>query len=168
MTRLLAGTLLSASLAGSAASAQQAQPDCSGAEHRRFDFWIGTWEVTVGEQRAGSNMITPTQRGCALHERWTGSGGGTGESLNFYDRGDGRWHQVWIDSQGRVLRLSGQFGDRKMVLSGETPGPNAPIRQRITWFDNGDGTVRQLWETSRDGGVTWSVAFDGLYRKKEP
>ena len=27
-----------------------------------------------------------------------------------------------------------------------------------------DGTVRQLWELSGDGGLTWQVLFDGLYR----
>ena len=27
-----------------------------------------------------------------------------------------------------------------------------------------DGTVRQHWETSGDGGATWATAFDGLYR----
>jgi hypothetical protein len=29
---------------------------------------------------------------------------------------------------------------------------------------NADGSVRQLWETSRDG-QTWSVLFDGLYTR---
>ena len=27
-----------------------------------------------------------------------------------------------------------------------------------------DGSVRQLWEASQDGGATWSVLFDGLYQ----
>ena len=35
--------------------------------------------------------------------------------------------------------------------------------QRITWSKNADGTVRQLWESSTDGGTTWTVAFDGTY-----
>jgi hypothetical protein len=25
--------------------------------------------------------------------------------------------------------------------------------------------VRQLWEASQDGGVNWSVIFDGLYTR---
>jgi hypothetical protein len=38
---------------------------------------------------------------------------------------------------------------------------------RITWsrIDGDSDRVRQLWETSRDGGETWSVAFDGEYRR---
>ena len=35
-----------------------------------------------------------------------------------------------------------------------------------TWYDNADGTVRQHWEQSKDGGKSWTTAFDGLYKKK--
>ena len=37
--------------------------------------------------------------------------------------------------------------------------------QRITWSKNADATVRQVWESSTDGGKTWTVAFDGKYVK---
>ena len=43
-------------------------------------------------------------------------------------------------------------------------GIDADARQRITWTVDGDG-VRQLWETSKDDGSTWSTAFDGRYRR---
>jgi hypothetical protein len=48
------------------------------------------------------------------------------------------------------------------VLSSSVP----PI-QRITWAPQADGSVRQLWESSKDGGRTWSTAFDGKYVKKK-
>jgi hypothetical protein len=35
--------------------------------------------------------------------------------------------------------------------------------QRITWSREADGSVRQLWESSSDGGRTWTAAFDGIY-----
>ena len=38
--------------------------------------------------------------------------------------------------------------------------------QRITWERLPDGRVRQLWESSKDGGTTWTVAFDGYYAKR--
>jgi hypothetical protein len=28
-----------------------------------------------------------------------------------------------------------------------------------------DGSVRQLWESSADGGRTWTTVFDGLCRR---
>ena len=33
---------------------------------------------------------------------------------------------------------------------------------------NPDGTVRQHWGQSTDGGATWTTAFDGLYVPREP
>jgi hypothetical protein len=51
--------------------------------------------------------------------------------------------------------------------SGETAGP---VKQRIRrdQVDGDPDRVRQLWESSDDGGKSWTVAFDGLYvRKKE-
>jgi hypothetical protein len=41
------------------------------------------------------------------------------------------------------------------------------VHHRVAWYDNPDGTVRQWWESSTDGGATWETAFDGLYRKKK-
>lgn len=149
-----------------AAQGQGAQAACAADEHRQFDFWAGEWEVTANGQRAGRNVITVRQNGCLLHESWTGTGGSTGESLNFYDRITKTWNQVWVDANGLVLRLSGGFAGDRMTLSGETSGPNGTTRQRITWVRNSDGTVRQHWESSRDGGTTWTTAFDGLYRKQ--
>jgi hypothetical protein len=29
------------------------------------------------------------------------------------------------------------------------------------------GRVRQLWDSSADGGKTWKVEFDGTYAKKK-
>jgi hypothetical protein len=53
-----------------------------------------------------------------------------------------------------------------MVLEGETPasvpgGP--PTKNRITWSPQAEGRVRQHWETSADGGKTYTTAFDGMY-----
>jgi hypothetical protein len=38
--------------------------------------------------------------------------------------------------------------------------------QRITWSKNADATVRQVWDSSTDGGKTWTVAFDGVYTRQ--
>lgn len=154
----------------SAELAAQAGPPtfgCPEPTHRQFDFWLGDWDVTVGGQPAGTNQITLVEQGCVLHERWSGSRGGTGQSFNWYDRADRLWHQVWVDNQGNSLMLSGTFQDGRLTLTGTAPGPNgAPQSQRLSFFKNPDGTVRQLWETSADGGQTWQSTFDGLYRRK--
>jgi hypothetical protein len=51
-----------------------------------------------------------------------------------------------------------------MILqSGPQDRPKGATVQRITWSRETDGSVRQLWESSSDGGRTWAVAFDGRY-----
>jgi hypothetical protein len=146
---------------------RQPPPRCDAAEYRQFDFWVGDWEVkTPNGQTAGQNTITRELDNCVIKERWRGTGGMTGESFNIWDRTTKRWHQTWVSSTGALLLLDGEFRDGAMRMTGESIGPNGPVHNRITWTPNPDGTVRQFWETSADKGKTWTVAFDGLYRKK--
>ena len=126
-----------------------------------FDFWLGEWEVHDPDGRhVGRNSITAPFDTGALAEHWRGDGGVVGHSLNAWDAARGSWHQTWMDSTGGVLLLDGDVQDGAMVLE----GIDADARQRITWTVDGDG-VRQLWETSKDDGSTWSTAFDGRYRR---
>ena len=147
-----------------------AQPTCEGPEHRQFDFWVGDWEVTARGGKggvAGTNLITKTLDGCVLHEHWKGSQGGAGESFNFYDRQTEMWHQLWVDNRGRPLRFAGRYADGKLAMKGESQAPDGSvIHHKLTFFNSAEGTVGQLWEQSRDGGTTWNVVFDGLYRKR--
>jgi hypothetical protein len=150
------------------AAAQAADAPCGAPEHRQFDFWLGTFEVrTADDKLAGHNVIELTLDGCALTEHWTGAGGGQGRSINFFDRTDGKWHQVWIDDHGRPLYLAGGLEGGSMVLAGETRDKAGQVTlQRITWTPLPDGRVRQHWESSQDAGATWSTAFDGYYARQ--
>jgi hypothetical protein len=147
-----------------------ASPSCSRPEHRQFDFWVGEWDVTTADgRRAGTNRIRPIDGGCALREEWQGAGGGTGTSLNIFDATTGRWHQTWVGSDGLLLQLDGGMKDGSMELAGSTVGANgARTLHRIRWTPLGGqpARVRQLWESSTDGGRTWSVAFDGTYARR--
>ncbi|HEX4235192.1 MAG TPA: hypothetical protein VH041_12905 [Caldimonas sp.] len=149
------------------ASAQAVVTACQSVEHRQFDFWVGHWEVFVPSgKKAGENTIQVIADGCALLEEWSGGGGVTGKSLNIYDPVDHHWHQTWVDNSGTLLMLSGGFAERSMVMSMTGPSltdPARTVRQRITWTPAADGSVRQLWESSLDGGTTWTVLFDGHY-----
>ena len=137
---------------------------CAGAEYRQFDFWLGEWDV-IGQQgkKAGTNQITSVESGCALLERWSGAGGVTGMSLTFYDKSDGRWHQAWMDGTGNALRLTGACRGSGMVL--ESPPAEGRV-ERVSWTPLEGGRVRQLWESSKDDGRTWTVVFDGTYIKR--
>lgn len=144
---------------------------CAAAEHHQFDFWIGRFEVRDPSGKlVGHNRIERAHGGCALIENWTGVGGVTGTSINIYDRDHHRWHQTWVDSSGGLLQLDGSRSDSAMSLSGsafDADAMNQVALQRITWTPLEGGRVRQLWESSTDGGKTWSVAFDGLYIRQD-
>src|SRR4030081_2874083 len=75
-------------------------PACDSQEYRQFDFWIGRWSVTEGEQPAGQKNIEPDLKRCSLFESWIAVDGSRGRSINFYDRNRRRWHQTWIDDRG--------------------------------------------------------------------
>lgn len=160
---LLAGICLA--LIMTPASAQESDPPCSNPEAAQFDFWLGEWAVFAGGKEVGRNRITRIHGGCTLLEEYsTVLGGFEGKSFNYYEPTDGLWHQVWVDNSGTRLHLQGGFADGKMVMSGVRSLGQGNITDRITWHDNADGTVRQVWELSNDDGQTWKLLFDGLYR----
>lgn len=149
--------------------AAQQQPPPPPPEASQFDFWIGDWEVTRPDGKvAGYNSIVSINNGRALFENWTSAAGNfAGRSLNSYDSVAKKWKQFWVDTAGSVLELSGGIVDGKMVLSGtRTTRAGGEVQDRITWTPNEDGSVRQHWEQSTDGGTTWQTAFDGHYVKK--
>lgn len=156
-------------LAVTALTAGTGHAACTAPEHRQFDFWLGRWEVfTPDGQRAGENRIEAVAGACALLESWQGRGGFTGHSLNGYDAQTKQWHQHWVDSQGSRLVLAGAWNGRAMVLSSDAPHPELPGRrrlERISWLPGADGSVRQHWERSDDGGRTWATVFDGKYQR---
>jgi hypothetical protein len=168
MTRSLIPLLGASALAllGSSATAnEKPKSGCSEVEARQFDFWIGHWNVAEKDKPAGTNTIERILEGCALIENWSSAQGGSGKSLNFFDRADGKWHQTWIDASGGALFLSGRFENGTMRMEGERPaeGKQAASRHRITWTPLAGGKVRQLWESSPIGKEAWAVQFDGLY-----
>ena len=135
---------------------------------RQFDFWVGDWEVkTLDGQTAGANTIQNLENGCILLENWTGSGGDSGKSLNYYDASEGKWHQDWVDARGGLIHYGGGYADGAMRLVGElTRRDGYKEMARGTWTLLPDGRVRQLGEASTDGGKTWQVRYDLYYARK--
>lgn len=140
------------------------------AESRQLDFWIGTWEVVHPEDGRvlGVNTIAPMLNDCALLESWTGARGSSGSSLNFYDPQRRTWRQVWVSDQGNVLDYrAGEFRDDAMRLEGITIGPAGDTTlQKLIFHRVAADTVRQVFESSKDGGLTWSTDWVGIYLRR--
>ncbi len=129
---------------------------------------MGDWDVTTPDGKpAGTNLIKPILNGCVLHESWKGRGNFVGESFNVYDARRKVWHQTWVDGTGNTLMMDGKFENGSMTLSDrDVPGKaDRNAINEITWTPNADGSVRQHWRTSADGGKTWKSSFDGKYVK---
>ena len=168
MRFVLVGLLLIGCVArDSSAQAQAPRSACASAEHHQFDFWIGEWTVTTPDGKpAGQSRIEGVLNGCALLEHWTGAGGGEGKSLSLYVAADRQWNQTWVDGQGNRIVLTGGMDGARMVLQNAWTQNGKPMRSELSWTPGGDGTVRQVWRQSNDGGATWTTTFDGVYRRK--
>jgi hypothetical protein len=142
---------------------------CATDEYRQFDFWLGKWHVVSPQgQPLGTNTITESLDGCMLIESWeSASGGQKGMSINYYDRVEGNWTQIFRDNSGNIAQwptLTGGVVGDAMVL--ESPADAEP-RTRWTWTEEADGRVRQMAESSSDGGVTWTTIWDSYYERAD-
>jgi len=136
------------------------QKHCNTDNHHAFDFWLGEWVVTTSTRKGweAQSSITLVNDGCTVHEHYKTPDGYQGRSLNFYDPQKKQWVQIWIDNTGTPLYLSGNIKNGNMILANET--------NQITWSLIDKNHVRQHWETTSDGGVTFTTLFDGHYSKK--
>lgn len=150
-------------------AAEEARHPCKKRpESRQLDFWIGAWSVTDPQgQVVGENVITRDLAGCVIREAWTDAYGNRGTSVNFYHPASDRWHQIWTSENGTVTHYQGTWSDGAMrfLETGFGDADSESRRLRMTFTPNPDGSVRQLIESTEDG-TSWTVSFDGLYRKK--
>jgi hypothetical protein len=136
-----------------------------------FDFWIGEWDVYVTGTNAyaGNSVIQQISGGCAILENWQ-SAVSEGKSLNFIDDSTHKWKQVWVGSypNGKQDFVNGEYKDSVMRFSFTTPDAQGRAMQgKFSFFNQGPNQVRQLNETSPDGGKTWTVAYDFTYKRKK-
>jgi hypothetical protein len=137
--------------------------------YHALDFWVGEWIVSAGGQVVGRNRIEKVVHGCALIENWTDATGIDGKSLFYYHRVRQDWKQVWVDPGGvKEKHLVARYPDGSVRFQGELPRPNgAFVLDRTTLSPLADGSVRQVIEQSVDGGKTWLVGFDAVYRRAD-
>jgi len=145
-----------------------AAPCESDVNRRRFDFWIGEWNVeTRAGQPAGKSSVQRVSGGCGLLENWTAPNGSTGKSLNTYNPELGQWQQFWVGQFGAVTeyRESEWHGDTLVLHATSHPNAGTEVLLRLSFNPLSDGSVRQFGETSKDHGKTWTVGYELFYRR---
>ena len=141
---------------------------CTSEKYRQFDFWVGDFKVEgPNGNYVGDNEITMQLDGCMLLESWKGASGMHGMSTNFYDPSDDTWNQYFIDNNGTPQNwpaLKGKLEENGSMVLWTAEGES---RSRWTWTKITDDKVRQMAETTADGGETWQVVWDSYYVRKK-
>ena len=148
-----------------------ASPQCSASEYHQLDFWIGDWDTFETETPNGPSVararVEPIAQGCAIHELYEQSDGLIGDSILSYDPVRKQWQQTWVTNRGSLMVLWGNFKDGALILEGEAHlRDGKSVMQRITWQAQQEG-VRESAVMSKDGGKTWTAAFDVVFRKRQ-
>lgn len=163
MTGIRAANDPDAPAAPDASAYQPGQASCWNYPRRdEFLFSAGDWSVG-----ASHNRLSTHQSGCLIREQWTGSGGSTGLSYNFFDPFVSAWHQVWVS------------GSELIDITGGATSPGGPVHltgtihyvnsgqvlpYRGTWTSTGDNTMTQNLEQQTNG--VWSNWFFGNYARR--
>jgi hypothetical protein len=156
--------------AGHVSSAETTKPSCTAPEYRQFDFWVGDWDVfEIGSPtKVARARVDRILDGCALHEDYEGTNGSKGESFSIYDASRKVWHQSWVSNRGALVVIEGNIQAGAMVLRGADHTPGGGEKQvRGTWKPV-NGGVRETAVTSADGGKTWTLWFDLMFRSQTP
>ncbi|MGB9429450.1 MAG: hypothetical protein WCC11_06175 [Gammaproteobacteria bacterium] len=142
-------------------------PACSAPVYHRLDFWLGDWDTYEANGQGPSearNHVTSILGGCVILERYQGTNGELGESFTIYDASRKVWHQTWVTNRGQLLVLEGRFKGYELTLQGvETLAGSERELIRGIWKPQLDG-VREMAYISKDGGKTWAVDFDILFK----
>jgi hypothetical protein len=144
-----------------------AAPCQSDLNRRRFDFWVGEWNVEDRTGKpSGRSSVQRVSGGCALLENWTAPNGSTGKSLNTYNPEVGHWQQFWVGQFGAVTeyRDSEWRGDTLVFHATSRPSSGKEMLIRLSFAPLAGGSVRQFSEQSTDGGKTWDVGYELYYR----
>ncbi|THD36036.1 MAG: hypothetical protein E7773_08840 [Sphingomonas sp.] len=164
---LLALLLLAAQTTAAAPPSAPPKVDCTDADHRAFDFWVGYWDVYAGTTKVAHSRIEKIV-GCAISETFdqdVGPGGKPvdyhGRSISSYVPADKGWRQFYTDNGGAAAMLTGGITGGAMVLLSR----NGPVTNRMTVKPNPDGSVTQRGEFSTDEGKTWKPGYEFTYRK---
>lgn len=141
--------------------------------YHKLDFWVGRWDVfNNGDgSQDGTNVIEKILLGCAIVENWHDVTGGEGKSLFYYQRATHQWKQVWVTDAGpmKEKRMIEEFKDGAVRFQGEIPHMDGSSHlDRTTLTPLPGDKVRQVIETSSDGGKTWKVGYDAEYRRQKP
>jgi hypothetical protein len=133
----------------------------------QFDFWLGDWNLTWGDDQHGVNHIRSILDGQVIQENFESESGDKliGLSVSVYNPIDQKWRQTWVDNQGSYLDFVGEMQGDKMILQRHAIVENQPVIQRMVWYDIETDRFEWNWERSSNEGQTWKVLWQIHYTR---
>ena len=128
---------------------------------RQFDFWLGEWDCTWGEDGRGTNSVYRDLGDKVIVESFDGRPTleYQGLSLSVYDGTAHRWKQTWVDSEGGYLDFVGGYENGVMDLRRETEVDGRTAVHRMLWHNIERDSFDWAWQRSDDGGQTWETLW---------
>lgn len=138
---------------------------------KQFDFWLGDWNLTWGENGRGRNVIDKILDGKVIQEQFTSLPDDdappfVGRSLSVFNAQNDQWQQTWVDNQGGYLDFKGGMVSNQMILSRQTTIEGQPVQQRMVWHNIQADALDWSWERSDDDGQNWKVLWAIHYERR--
>ena len=147
------------------------QDTTSTSQEHAFDFWVGNWSLEwtgkKGEIIKGTNIITKTLDAKVIKEIFEDpSTGFKGTSISVYKTKTKTWHQVWADNQGGYYSFTGEIdGDKRIFKTLPQKVNDNVVIQRMVFHNITPNSFTWDWESSKDGGKTWTLNWQINYTK---
>lgn len=139
-----------------------------------FDFWVGKWEVswteTDGKIGRGTNTITKTLDNTVIEENFKAEEGAIkgylGTSISVYNPQRKTWHQGYADNQGAYFNFIGERnGDKRIFKTELVRQGDKEILSRMVFYNIKSDSMTWDWESSQDGGKTWTLNWRINYKR---
>jgi hypothetical protein len=141
-----------------------------------FNFWVGQWEVSWEEGDGmghGTNHIEKTLDGKVLQENFEITEGQNtgfkGTSISVYQPRFERWKQAWADNNGGYYDFTGEIEGNKRIFQTEVGEleDGREFTQRMVFYDITEDSMTWDWESSEDGGETWTLSWRIFYERMD-
>ena len=131
-----------------------------------FNFWLGEWNCTWGEDGKGTNRVLRIMDDKVIQENFSAPDL-LGMSVSVYDPERKVWCQTWVDNNGTYLDFTGGFENGRMILARDAVVRGEACKQRMVWYNIEPDQFDWNWERSDDGGQTWRVLWKIRYGRKK-
>ncbi|HAA14136.1 MAG TPA: hypothetical protein DCE41_21560 [Cytophagales bacterium] len=141
-----------------------------------YQFWVGNWDLTWqdagGGTGKGTNQIVRILDGKVIQENFKALEGAlagySGMSLSVYNPTAKQWKQAWTDSQGGYFDFTGRKDeDRFYFETAETDNGQGGVQQRMVFYEITEEAFTWDWESTQDGGATWTLNWRIQYRRQQ-